>query len=106
MGTVPWIVNSEIYPLRFRGIGGGIGAVANWSSNLLVSETFLTLIEHLGSGGTFLLFAGLSLIGLVFIFFLVPETKGLPIEEVERMLKKGYSPFKKNKGETKGDGSS
>lgn len=77
MGTVPWIVNSEIYPLKYRGIGGGIAAVSNWTSNLIVSETFLTLTEHLGSAGTFLLFAGFSLMGLVFIFFLVPETKGL-----------------------------
>ncbi|KZV33658.1 Inositol transporter 4 [Dorcoceras hygrometricum] len=95
MGTVPWIVNSEIYPLKYRGIGGGIAAVSNWSSNLIVSETFLTLTEHLGSAGTFLLFAGFSLIGLIFIFFLVPETKGLQFEEVEKMLQKGYSPFKK-----------
>ncbi|KAK4483328.1 hypothetical protein RD792_010514 [Penstemon davidsonii] len=95
MGTVPWIVNSEIYPLKYRGLGGGIAAVSNWSSNLIVSETFLTLTEHLGSSGTFLLFAGFSLVGLVFIFFLVPETKGLQFEEVEKMLEKGYSPFKK-----------
>lgn len=96
MGTVPWIVNSEIYPLQYRGLGGGIAAVSNWSSNLIVSETFLTLTEHLGSSGTFLLFAGFSLIGLVFIFFLVPETKGT-FDEVEKMLQKGYSPFEKNK---------
>ncbi|GAB4830754.1 Sugar (and other) transporter [Ancistrocladus abbreviatus] len=92
MGTAPWIVNSEIYPLRYRGIGGGIAAVSNWSSNLIVSETFLTLTEHLGSSGTFLLFAGFSLIGLIFIYFLVPETKGLHIEEVEQMLEKGFKP--------------
>lgn len=104
MGTVPWIVNSEIYPLKYRGLGGGIAAVSNWSSNLIVSETFLTLTEHLGSAGTFLLFAGFSLIGLVFIFFLVPETKGLQFEEVEKMLQKGYSPFKKSKkGSKDGD---
>lgn len=95
MGTVPWIVNSEIYPLKYRGLGGGIAAVSNWCSNLIVSETFLTLTEHLGSSGTFLLFAGFSFTGLVFIFFLVPETKGLHFEEVERMLQRGYSPFKK-----------
>ncbi|KAL6332724.1 hypothetical protein AAG906_010064 [Vitis piasezkii] len=97
MGTVPWIVNSEIYPLRYRGIGGGIAAVANWVSNLLVSETFLTLTEHLGSAGTFLLFAGFSLIGLVAIYFVVPETKGLAFEEVEKMLQKGIRS-KKRKG--------
>ncbi|KAL0308071.1 UNVERIFIED_CONTAM: Inositol transporter 4 [Sesamum angustifolium] len=95
MGTVPWIVNSEIYPLKYRGIGGGIAAVSNWTANLVVSETFLTLTEHLGSSGTFLLFAGFSLIGLVSIFLLVPETKGLQFGEVEKLLEKGYSPFKK-----------
>lgn len=89
MGTVPWIVNSEIYPLRYRGIGGGIAAVSNWVSNLIVSETFLTLTEQLGSAGTFLLFAGFSLVGLVAIYFVVPETKGMPFEEVEKMLQKG-----------------
>ncbi|XP_052202628.1 inositol transporter 4 [Diospyros lotus] len=92
MGTVPWIVNSEIYPLRYRGIGGGMAAVSNWVSNLIVSETFLTLTEALGSSGTFLLFAGFSLIGLIAIFFLVPETKGLQFEEVEKMLEKGFRP--------------
>ncbi|KAL2545681.1 Inositol transporter 4 [Forsythia ovata] len=92
MGTVPWIVNSEIYPLRYRGVGGGIAAVSNWVSNLIVSETFLTLTEALGSSGTFLLFAGFSFLGLVAIFFLVPETKGLQFEEVEKMLEKGFKP--------------
>ncbi|KAI8524972.1 hypothetical protein RHMOL_Rhmol13G0191100 [Rhododendron molle] len=92
MGTVPWIVNSEIYPLRYRGIGGGIAAVSNWTSNLVVSETFLTLTEAIGSAGTFMLFAGISFLGLIAIYFLVPETKGLPFEEVEKMLEKGYRP--------------
>ncbi|KAK6133184.1 hypothetical protein DH2020_033074 [Rehmannia glutinosa] len=82
----------EIYPLKYRGIGGGIAAVSNWVSNLIVSETFLTLTEALGSSGTFLLFAGFSTIGLVAIYFLVPETKGLPFEEVEKMLEKGFKP--------------
>nr|AAF91432.1 putative Na+/myo-inositol symporter [Mesembryanthemum crystallinum] len=107
MGTVPWIVNSEIYPLRYRGVGGGIAAVSNWTSNLIVSETFLTLTEALGAAGTFLLFAGFSAIGLVFIYLLVPETKGLPIEEVEHMLENGFKPsiFRGNKDkETKASG--
>ncbi|CAH9072018.1 unnamed protein product [Cuscuta epithymum] len=92
IGTAPWIVNSEIYPLRYRGIGGGIAAVSNWMSNLIVSQTFLTLTEAIGPWGTFLLFAGFALIGLIAIFFLVPETKGLPFEEVEKLLEKGFRP--------------
>ncbi|KAF8082615.1 hypothetical protein N665_0818s0030 [Sinapis alba] len=92
MGTVPWIVNSEIYPLRYRGLGGGIAAVSNWVSNLIVSESFLSLTHALGSSGTFLLFAGFSTIGLFFIWLLVPETKGLQFEEVEKLLEAGYKP--------------
>ncbi|KAH9749846.1 Inositol transporter 4 [Citrus sinensis] len=103
MGTAPWIVNSEIYPLRYRGVGGGIAAVSNWTSNLIVSLTFLTLTEALGSAGTFLLFAGFSLLGLVAIYLLVPETKGLAFEEVEKMLETGFKPSafmkKSNKSE-------
>ncbi|KAL4367574.1 hypothetical protein GQ457_05G031050 [Hibiscus cannabinus] len=92
MGTVPWIVNSEIYPLKYRGLGGGIAAVSNWVSNLIVSLTFLTLTKALGSSGTFLLFAGYCVIGLGFIYWFVPETKGLQFEEVEMMLKSGFKP--------------
>ncbi|XP_022977672.1 inositol transporter 4-like [Cucurbita maxima] len=98
MGTVPWVLNSEIYPLRYRGTGGGIAAVSNWVSNLIVSQTFLTLVEALGAAGTFLLFAGFSLLGLVGIYFLVPETKGLQFEEVEELLKQGKK-HKSSKGQ-------
>lgn len=102
MGTVPWVLNSEIYPLRFRGTGGGIAAVSNWTANLIVSQSFLSLIEALGASGTFLLFAGFSFIGLMVMYMVVPETKGLQFEQVEEMLNKGFKPFpfdRKNKKE-------
>ncbi|KAF5951021.1 hypothetical protein HYC85_013014 [Camellia sinensis] len=106
MGTVPWIINSEIYPLRYRGIGGGIAAVSNWVSNLIVSETFLSLTEALGSAGTFLLFALFSFIGLIAIYLLVPETKGLQFEEVEKLLRGGFRGDKnKNNNSKNGDSS-
>lgn len=103
MGTVPWIVNSEIYPLRYRGLGGGIAAVSNWVSNLIISESFLSLTKALGSSGTFLLFAGVCLVGLGFIYWFVPETKGMQFEEVEKMLETGYKPklFSKKSKESK-----
>lgn len=88
MGTVPWIVNSEIYPLRFRGICGGIAATANWISNLIVAQSFLTLTQAIGTSMTFLIFGVVSVAALFFVLILVPETKGLPIEEVENMLER------------------
>ena len=86
MGSAPWIVNSEIYPLRFRGVCGGIAATANWISNLVVAQSFLSLTEAIGTSWTFLLFGGVSVVALFFVLIFVPETKGLPIEEVEKML--------------------
>jgi SP family myo-inositol transporter-like MFS transporter 13 len=96
MGSVPWLINSEVYPLRFRGVCGGVAAVANWASNLLVTQTFLSLTQALGTAGTFMLFGGVSAAAFVLLFALVPETKGLQFEEVEQMLgSKDYRAWKK-----------
>lgn len=94
MGTVPWIVNSEIYPLRFRGVCGGIAATANWISNLIVAQSFLSLTEAIGASWTFLIFGVISVIALFFVLICVPETKGLPIEEVEKMLEHRAARFR------------
>ncbi|XP_024526669.1 inositol transporter 1 isoform X1 [Selaginella moellendorffii] len=85
MGPVPWAVNSEIYPLKYRGVCGGIAATANWVSNLIVAQSFLSLTKAIGTSWTFLLFGGISVAALLFVFFWVPETKGLSFEEIERL---------------------
>ncbi|GFZ14431.1 inositol transporter 2 [Actinidia rufa] len=91
MGMGPWIVNSEIYPLRFRGVCGGIAATANWISNLVVAQLFLSLTQAIGTSWTFLIF---GVISVVAVLIFVPETNGLPIEEVEKMLEKRAFQFK------------
>lgn len=88
MGPVPWAVNSEIYPLRFRGMCGGIAATANWVSNFIVSLTFLSLTNALGTSMTFLLFGVITVLALLFVTLFVPETRGLSFEEVENMWKR------------------
>jgi SP family myo-inositol transporter-like MFS transporter 13 len=67
---------------------GGAAATANWVSNLAVAQSFLSLTEAIGAAWTFLIFGGLSVAALAFVLICVPETKGLPIEEVEKMLDK------------------
>ncbi|KAF5190971.1 Inositol transporter [Thalictrum thalictroides] len=103
MGSAPWIVNSEIYPLRYRGVGGGMAAMANWTLNLVVSQTFLTLTKAVGNANIFLIFAGFSAIGLVYIIWIVPETKGLSFDEVEKLLEERdmLQPWKKKQGDRK-----
>eukprot|EP00250_Pteridium_aquilinum_P016762 c23282_g2_i1 orf=216-1325(-) len=88
MGPVPWTVNSEIYPLHFRGVCGGMAAMSNWISNLIVSESFLSLTEAVGTSITFLIFGVIALAALIFVWWFVPETKGLSFEEVDRLFLK------------------
>jgi len=94
MGTVPWIVNSEIYPLRYRGVCGGIAATANWICNLIVAQSFLSLTEAIGTSLTFLGFGVITIVALLFVLIFVPKTKGLPIEDVEKMLEEGTYQLK------------
>ncbi len=88
LGPVGWLINSEIYPLYIRGKAMGVSTCANWLSNFLVTSTFLNLINLLGKSGTFWLYAAIGLIGLLFIWRYVPETKAQSLEEIEDTLVK------------------
>ncbi|BAT79935.1 hypothetical protein LR48_Vigan721s001500 [Vigna angularis] len=94
MGTVPWVVNSEIYPLRYRGICGGIASTSNWVSNLIVAQSFLSLTQAIGTSSTFMIFIFITVAAIIFVIIFVPETKGLPIEQVENMLQTRSFNFK------------
>ncbi|XP_047161916.1 probable inositol transporter 2 [Vigna umbellata] len=94
MGTVPWVVNSEIYPLRYRGICGGMASTTVWISNLIVSESFLSLTEAIGTAWTFMMFGIVAVVAIFFVVIYVPETKGVPMEEVEKMLEQRSLQFK------------
>lgn len=85
MGPVPWAVNSEIYPERYRGICGGMSATVNWVSNLIVAQTFLSIVNLVGTAATFYIFAGISVLAFLFVAVVVPETKGLSFEEVDKL---------------------
>ncbi|GIY73459.1 proton myo-inositol cotransporter [Caerostris darwini] len=82
MGSMPWTINSEIYPLWARGTCYSIATSLNWLFNFVVSLTFLDLMQWLSKEGAFLLYAILAFLGLVFLFFMLPETKGISLEEV------------------------
>lgn len=89
-GPLPWTINSEIYPTWARSTAISIATMVNWSFNLLVSMTFLTMADALGQPATFGLYAGLSFLGLIFIVFFVPETRGRSLEEVEPLFRRPY----------------
>ena len=86
MGPLPWTINSEIYPMWARSNAVALATACNWISNLLVSVTFLTLIDAIGQPRAFLLYAIFAFVGLLFVIFLVPETRGVSLEMVERLF--------------------
>ncbi|XP_023203316.1 proton myo-inositol cotransporter-like isoform X1 [Xiphophorus maculatus] len=88
MGTMPWTVNSEIYPLWARSTGNACSAGVNWIFNVLVSLTFLHVAEYLTYYGAFFLYAGLVVLGLLFVLCCLPETKGLQLEDIESLFTK------------------
>jgi predicted MFS family arabinose efflux permease len=83
---------SEIYPLRIRGQAMSVGTIVNWSANLIVAVSFLTLTQVLGTSATFWLYGAVSIGALLFAFFLVPETKGRSLEEIEAHWRAGKHP--------------
>jgi MFS transporter, SP family, galactose:H+ symporter len=87
LGPIFWLIIAEIYPLRVRGIAEGTAAGVNWASNFVVSFTFLTLIEVLGPSMTFWAYALLAVASWLFAYYLVPETKGRTLEEIEHSFR-------------------
>jgi SP family galactose:H+ symporter-like MFS transporter len=92
LGPVFWLLISEIYPLRVRGLAMSLASEANWGSNLIIALTFLTLIQLLGRSGTFWLYAVVGIFAWIFCYKLVPETKGHTLEEIERHWRAGKHP--------------
>jgi SP family galactose:H+ symporter-like MFS transporter len=69
-----------------------VGTAANWAANLIVALSFLTLTQILGKSGTFWLYAVVSVGAWVFAFFLVPETRGRALEQIEAHWRGGKRP--------------
>ncbi|XP_044482535.1 D-xylose-proton symporter-like 2 [Mangifera indica] len=82
-GPIGWLMISEIFPLRLRGRGLSIAVLVNFGANALVTFAFSPLKALLGAGVLFYAFGVIALLSLVFIFVIVPETKGLTLEEIE-----------------------
>ena len=82
LGAIAWILVAEVFPLRVRGRGVAAGTLFSGIANFAVSLTFLTLINILGSAGTFAIYGTLCIVTLVFVRFVVPETRGRDLESI------------------------
>ena len=85
LGPVTWTVINEVFPARVRGRGVALATAINWGSAYLVSQFFLSLVGAIGSSMTFWLFALFCIIGWVWIYFTVPETKRQSLEQIQKL---------------------
>ncbi len=84
MGPIPWVVISEIFPNKIRGRAASIATSTLWTGTLIVTFTFLSPIHALGVSGTFGIYGILCVVTFVFIWRMVPETRGKTLEQIQR----------------------
>ena len=86
LAPVTWVVISEIFPNRIRGAAMSVAVSALWIACFLLTYTFPILNAKLGPAGTFWLYAAICVLGFLYIFAKLPETKGKTLEQIERDL--------------------
>ncbi|OUM55118.1 hypothetical protein BVG19_g4601 [[Candida] boidinii] len=90
IGNVPW-QQSELFPQNVRGVGASFATATNWAGSLVISSTFLTMLQNITPTGTFSLFAAISFVSLIFVWFCYPELSNLELEEVQQILTGGFN---------------
>lgn len=83
-GVVLWVVLPELFPLKVRGSAMSVCTILHWSSNLVVSLTFLPLIDAVGETAVFWGYGLISIGAFIFVYLLMPETKGRSLEQIQR----------------------
>ncbi|KAK9694547.1 Sugar transporter [Popillia japonica] len=85
-GPIPWLISSELFPPEIKAVASSAAATFNWFLAFLVTKFYLDLKEAIGGDITFYIFSGISVLGTLFIFLVVPETKGKSMEEIQELL--------------------
>lgn len=90
LGPLVWLMLAEIFPLKIRSFAMGICVFALWLANAAVAQFFPSVVSGLGISNTFFLFAGLGVLALIFIYFMVPETRNKTLEDLEAEFRSKY----------------
>ncbi|XP_068618807.1 facilitated trehalose transporter Tret1 isoform X3 [Battus philenor] len=85
-GPIPWMMAGELCLIDIKAFVGSTAGTFNWLLSFTVTSTFNSLNRAIGQGQVFCMFAGIMLLGFVFIFFVIPETKGKSVDEIQIML--------------------
>jgi len=85
-GPIPWLMVGELFAADIKGVGGSAAGSFSWIFAFVVTKTFSNIQNAIGIGPTFWLLSGFSILGTFFVFFVVPETKGKSLSEIQEML--------------------
>lgn len=88
LGAMLWLLVSEIFPLEVRATAMSVAILSCWFWNFIVSATFLTMLNQLGPGMTFMMYAIMCVFSLIFCYYKVPETNGVTLEQIEDNIRK------------------
>lgn len=88
----PWVINAEIFDQHVRTLTQASCAANNWFWNFMISRFTPQMFAAMGYG-VYLLFASLMLLSMPYVYFLVPETKGVPLEDMDRLFGKDVKPW-------------
>ena len=86
LGPITWVLLSEIFPNKMRGAAMALCTFALWFACCALTYTFPLLNSSLGSSGTFRIYAFICVIGFIYFFRVLPETKGKTLENIEKEL--------------------
>lgn len=89
LGPLPYVLMSELFPTAIREQGIATASATSWLFNGLVAVTFLSLVNAAGLVGAMALFAGVCVVSVLVAVFLVPETRGMPLEAIEDKVLRG-----------------
>ena len=107
IGPLGWLIVSEVFPQKLRGLGSSLGSLSVWFFNAIVSFTFFKILKVFSIPGTdltingesqgnpagaFLFYAFIGILAIIWGYFYVPETKGVPLEKIEAFWRKGGHP--------------
>jgi sugar porter (SP) family MFS transporter len=106
LGPIAWLLISEVYPTKIRGLGMSLATMVNWVTNFIIANTFLSLGKIttgempnpagegtlVNPGGAFFIYAVVGILGLLFVYSYIPETKGHSLEKIEEHFLNGKHP--------------
>jgi sugar porter (SP) family MFS transporter len=85
-GAVIWVFISEIFPNRVRARGQALGSFTHWIFAAVISQTFPMVVGKFGGASIFAVYTGMMVLQLFWVIFLMPETKGVPLEKIQKQL--------------------